>query len=37
VKAGRVLSAVNEAALRKAIDELAAVLAKLDKEATQET
>ena len=31
-KAGRVLSAMNEAALRKAIDELAAVLAKLDKD-----
>lgn len=31
VKAGRVLSAVNEAALRKALDELTAVLAKLDK------
>ena len=29
-KAGRVLSSVNEAALRKAIDELAAVLAKLE-------
>lgn len=33
-KAGRVLSSVNEVALRKAIDELAAVLAKLEKETT---
>jgi hypothetical protein len=30
-KAGRVLSAVNEAALRQAVDELFAVLAKLEK------
>jgi hypothetical protein len=36
-KAGRVLSAVNEAALRRALDELAQVLAKLEKEVTAQT